>query len=64
MRAILFVIALVCALPALAGPAAPQGLLVLDGRPAPALRLADMDGKELDLAALRGRWALVHFWAS
>lgn len=42
----------------------PKGLLALDGRPAPTLRLPDMDGKRIDLAALKGRWVLVHFWAS
>jgi thiol-disulfide isomerase/thioredoxin len=64
---VLFALALAWALPAAAepaAPAAPPGLLVLDGRPAPALRLADMDGGQADLAALRGRWVLVHFWAS
>lgn len=44
--------------------APPAGLLKLDGRPAPALQLADMDGKSVNLAQLKGRWALVHFWAS
>lgn len=42
----------------------PPGLLKLDGRPAPALQLADMDGKSVNLAQLKGRWVLVHFWAS
>lgn len=42
----------------------PKGLLTLDARPAPALALKDMDGKPVDLAALKGRWVLVHFWAS
>lgn len=46
-----------------AAPPPPKGLLPLDGRPAPALRLADMDGKTTDLAQLKGRWVLVHFWA-
>ncbi|OFZ70230.1 MAG: hypothetical protein A2Z01_03475 [Betaproteobacteria bacterium RBG_16_58_11] len=44
--------------------APPPGLLKLDGRPAPALQLADMDGKSVNLAQLKGRWVLVHFWAS
>lgn len=42
----------------------PPGLLKLDARPAPALKLSDMDGKTVDLAQLKGRWVLVHFWAS
>lgn len=41
----------------------PKGLLALDGRPAPELRLSDMDGKATDLAQFKGRWVLVHFWA-
>ena len=44
--------------------APPSGLLKLDGRPAPTLQLIDMDGKSVDLAQLKGRWVLVHFWAS
>lgn len=43
---------------------APKGLLTLDARPAPSLALKDMDGKAVDIAALKGRWVLVHFWAS
>ncbi|NOZ11752.1 MAG: redoxin domain-containing protein [Gammaproteobacteria bacterium] len=42
----------------------PPGLMPLDGRMAPALKLADMDGKTTDLAQMRGQWVLVHFWAS
>ena len=42
----------------------PQGLIRQDGRPAPALKLEDMDGNTTDLAALRGKWVFVHFWAS
>lgn len=50
--------------PALAAePVPPAGLIALDGRPAPELRLNDMDGKATDLAQLKGRWVLVHFWA-
>jgi cytochrome c biogenesis protein CcmG/thiol:disulfide interchange protein DsbE len=47
-----------------AEPVVPTGLLPLDGRPAPALKLADMDGNVTDLEKLRGSWVLVHFWAS
>jgi cytochrome c biogenesis protein CcmG, thiol:disulfide interchange protein DsbE len=42
----------------------PPGIMVLDGRPAPALQLLDMDGQEMDLSSLRGHWVMVHFWAS
>ena len=42
----------------------PPGLMVLKPKPAPTLKLKDMDGKSVDLNALRGRWVLVHFWAS
>lgn len=41
----------------------PEGLIALDGQPAPALKLADPDGNVTDLATLRGRWVMVHFWA-
>ena len=41
----------------------PRGIMVVENRPAPELRLADMDGQSLDLEDLRGRWAFVHFWA-
>ena len=42
----------------------PKGLIALDGRPAPALILSDMDGRSFDLKASRGHWVFVHFWAS
>jgi peroxiredoxin len=43
-----------------AGPAMPEGPVV--GTPAPALRLPDLDGREVDLADFRGRETLVLFW--
>lgn len=42
----------------------PPGTIKLDGRPAPALKLSDMDGKSVDLVQSRGHWTLVHFWAT
>lgn len=50
---------------ALAGPEPlPEGILPLDGRPAPALRLENLDGVPYDLESARDHWAFVHFWAS
>jgi peroxiredoxin len=43
-----------------AAPAAPAGLAV--GTPAPALKLRDLTGREVDLADYRGRETLVLFW--
>lgn len=64
LRSTLLVLFALLLRPALAAEiAAPAGLLALDGRPAPELRLKDMDGKAVDLAQLKGRWVLVHFWA-
>ncbi|KPK40235.1 MAG: hypothetical protein AMJ69_03160 [Gammaproteobacteria bacterium SG8_47] len=42
----------------------PKGLIELEPRPAPALRLEDLDGGSFDLSQARGRWVVVHFWAS
>jgi len=42
----------------------PKGLMALDGGPAPALKLYDMDGESFDLTDARGHWVFVHFWAS
>lgn len=59
----LWLLVLLVAAPAFSAPL-PKGLLEQDGRPAPSLRLANMEGKTTDIAALRGQWVLVHFWAS
>lgn len=44
--------------------AVPKGLIELDPRPAPALRLENLDGHVFDLKEARGRWVVVHFWAT
>jgi cytochrome c biogenesis protein CcmG/thiol:disulfide interchange protein DsbE len=36
----------------------------LEGQPAPALRLSDLGGREVDLASLRGKVVAVNFWAT
>jgi thiol-disulfide isomerase/thioredoxin len=42
----------------------PPGVMAVDGKPAPALQLNDLDGKSYDLAGSGGHWRFVHFWAS
>ncbi len=42
----------------------PPGVMAVDGRPAPALRLNTLDGAAYDLAGARGHWVFVHFWAT
>ena len=44
--------------------ALPSGVMLVDGVPAPALKLANLDGDDYDLANSRGHWVFVHFWAS
>jgi len=42
----------------------PKGLIKLDGRSAPELKLSNMDGGPFDLSESKGHWVFVHFWAS
>jgi len=42
----------------------PTGLIHLDGRQAPPLKLNDMDGNPFDLSKLKSNWVFVHFWAT
>jgi thiol-disulfide isomerase/thioredoxin len=42
----------------------PRGIMAMDGRPAPALRLDNIDGETWDISSRRGHWLFVHFWAS
>lgn len=66
-RALAWLVGL-CLLGPLAGNAGagglPAGLRAVDARPAPPLRLSDMDGQAFRLQEARGRWVFVHFWAS
>jgi thiol-disulfide isomerase/thioredoxin len=57
MKRILFIAALAalsCAAPVLAAPTAER----------PALSVTTLDGKTFDLAAERGKWVIVNFWAT
>jgi len=49
---------------AYAGPALPDGIIELDAGPATDFSISDYDGKTYTLAQSRGKWVLVHFWAS
>ncbi len=45
-------------------PVLPKGIISLDKRAVPELKLTEMDGGKFDLATTRGHWTFVHFWAS
>jgi thiol-disulfide isomerase/thioredoxin len=49
---------------ALAAETRPKGIIEMDGRPAPALQLNDLDGEQYRLADSKGKWVFLHFWAS
>ena len=42
----------------------PKGIIQQDARPAPPLKLSDMDGNFSELGQFKGKWVFVHFWAS
>ncbi|WP_455204253.1 TlpA family protein disulfide reductase [Kaarinaea lacus] len=42
----------------------PAGVIVLEKRAAPELKLKDMDGEAFDLRHSKGKWTFVHFWAT
>jgi thiol-disulfide isomerase/thioredoxin len=42
----------------------PAGIVTLDGRLAPTLALTNMDGKLTNIKTYKGKWILVHFWAT
>jgi len=42
----------------------PPGVMRINGTPAPALQLGNLDGDAYDLKATHGHWRFVHFWAS
>jgi cytochrome c biogenesis protein CcmG, thiol:disulfide interchange protein DsbE len=60
--ALLVVVGVVAGRMLLGGGAGEGG--ALEGRPAPALRLPDLAGREVDLASLRGKVVAVNFWAT
>jgi len=42
----------------------PYGIIELEARDAPALKLKDIDGVTYDIKSSRGKWVFVHFWAT
>jgi len=42
----------------------PYGIIELEVRDAPALKLKDIDGETYDIKSSRGKWVFVHFWAT
>jgi len=64
MNRLLLVITLLGVAVTAAAAELPPGVMVMDGRPAPALQLENIDGEPFDLANSHGHWLFVHFWAS
>lgn len=60
----MFLLIMLFALPVAAAVDKPEGIIKLDGRPAPPLQLMDMDGNRYNIKQSRGKWVFVHFWAA
>lgn len=52
------------AAPARGTPAGADGVAAVSSPERPALRIASLDGTTYDLAAHRGKWVVVNFWAT
>lgn len=63
MKTLLYIL-LLCAALAVQATELPPGVMVMDGRPAPALMLENLDGEPWDIRKQRGHWLFVHFWAT
>jgi len=64
IRAVVYASLMFVLLPSIAADTLPKGLLLLDGREAPALVLNNLDGERWDISQSRGHWLFVHFWAT
>ena len=64
IRSLLLIIFCVINHVAHADNALPPGVMDYGGKPAPELKLNDIDGEPYDLATHRGHWVFVHFWAT
>jgi thiol-disulfide isomerase/thioredoxin len=63
MKALLY-IPLLCSVLAAQAAGLPPGVMVIDGRPAPALLLENIDGEPWDISKQHDHWLFVHFWAT
>ena len=61
---LLLLIPLLCIVLAVQATGLPPGIMVMDGRPAPALQLDNLDGESWGISNRHGHWLFVHFWAS
>lgn len=59
-----FIVLCLISVNVMAEPKLPKGIMQLDGKPAPELKLKNMDGEAFDLSLKKGKWLFVHFWAA